>query len=160
MRLVRARRGEYLFQMTGREKGLFLEVLRHFPLIPPTHHKLSRGSPAQEQAENERLLLQAMAAAKQEQKSRVGRLVSSRDRFVAQGSNWRITFTREEMEWLLQVLNDVRVGSWLRLGCPDPDQGREPRVTAANAPFLFVLELSGHFQVLLLEALERSPDAA
>ncbi len=160
MRLVRARREDYLFQMTGREKGLFLEVLRQFPLIPPTHHRLSRRAPAHEQAENERLLLQAMAASKQEQKARVGKLVSSRDRFVAHGPSWRIAFTREEIEWLLQVLNDVRVGSWLRLGCPDPDQGRGPPVTEANAPYLFFLELSGHFQVALLEALEQSTDAA
>ncbi len=159
MRLVRARAEEYLFQMTGREKALFLEVLRHFPLVPLAHHTLSRGMPAPDKAEYERLLLQAMSARQQDQKGRVEKLLSNRARFVNQNGHWRIAFSREEMEWLLQVLNDVRVGSWLILGCPDPEEGRGPRVTGANAPHLFLLELSGHFQYALLKALDPSADA-
>ena len=160
MRLVRASSEEYVFQMTGRERGLFLDVLRRFPLIPPSHHQLSRGLPAEEKAENERLLAQTMAARKQGQRSRVEKLIASPNRFVARGTGWRITFSREEMEWLLQVLNDVRVGSWLVLGCPDPEEGRGPEVTPANAAHLLLMELSGHFQCALLEALDRSSDAA
>jgi hypothetical protein len=159
MRLVRAKPAEFVFQMTARERGLFLEVLRHFPLVPLSHHQIRRSSPADSPGGHERLLREAMATWKQDHKGRVQQLISNTGRFVARSGGWRIAFSREEMEWLLQVLNDVRVGSWLRLGCPDPDEGRAPQVTEANAPHLFLMELSGHFQCALLDALDQSTDA-
>ncbi len=159
MKLVRASRGEYLFQMSGRERSLFREVLRHFPLVPLAHHTLSRTQPAEAKAENDRLLRQAMSARQEEQKGRLEKLLADPGRVAAQGRAWRIAFAPEEMEWLLQVLNDVRIGSWLILGCPDPDEGRGPQVTQASARYLFLMELSDHFQCALLEALDRPADA-
>jgi len=67
---------------------------------------------------------------------------------------------RSQIEWLLQVLNDVRVGSWLMLGEPEP--GDEPAVTKANAKYLLALELCGVFESVLLTGLGvgESPDWA
>jgi len=95
-----------------------------------------------------------VAARKLEQKGRVGKLLEDAQRFVPRGAGFRVIFSREEMEWLLQVLNDVRVGSWLALGCPDPDAGKAPEVNESNAKYMFLMELSGHFEWVLLEALD------
>ena len=63
-----------------------------------------------------------------------------------------------ELEWLLQVLNDVRVGSWLKLG--QPDENQSPDVTPENFQFVLAMEVCGAFQSALLAALgeTESPD--
>ena len=59
---------------------------------------------------------------------------------------------RAEVEWLFQVLNDVRVGSWVRLGSPE---GKPREVTIATAPHFVAMEMAGYFEAELLEALSR-----
>ena len=70
---------------------------------------------------------------------------------LALARTWKSEALAAEVEWLLQVLNDVRVGSWLALG--EPERGQEPAVTAQNARYLLALELCGLFQSVLLAAL-------
>jgi hypothetical protein len=156
MRLVRAEEDQFVFETGTRERSLFREVLKNFPLIPSSHHRLSRGPQAEDKAEDQELLEEALAANKQDQKSRVEAFLADSQRFVAHGRSQRVTFRREEMEWLLQVLNDVRVGSWIALGCPDPDEAKPPVVNESNTRFVFLMELSGHFQCVLLDALHRA----
>ena len=79
-------------------------------------------------------------------------MLNEPDRFRTVKSGFELTVTRAQAEWLLQVLNDVRVGSWLALGEPEEDEA--PEVTEDNARFLLTLELSGLFQSLLLVALD------
>lgn len=153
MRFVRAETDQFVFEIGVREKSLFREVLKYFPMIPSSHHRLSREQQTRGNADDQKLLEEALAANKQDQKGRVEAFLANSQRFVAHGRTQRVTFRREEMEWLLQVLNDVRVGSWLALGCPDPDEGKPPEVTELNARYLFLMELSGHFQCVLIEAL-------
>jgi hypothetical protein len=153
MKLVQAGPDRFLFELGKREKALLLGALRHFPLVPVAHHTLSRNPVSDADAANEKLLVEAMAARQQEQKTRVQQLITAPNRFAAHGPHLRVAFSREEMEWLLQVLNDLRVGSWLILGCPDPDEGKPPPPTEENLLYHYLLELSGHFECVLLEAL-------
>ena len=97
-----------------------------------------------------------MSAQKQTLGKRAGEWLAAPGRFAAHGKGYRVTLQRADLEWLLQVLNDVRVGSWLILGCPDPDEGPAPEVNEANAKYIFLLELSSHFQCVLLEAVDGS----
>ena len=77
--------------------------------------------------------------------------------FQARDGGFDLTLTSAEIEWLLQVLNDVRVGCWLTLGEPEP--GEEPEVSEENARYLIAMELCGLFESELLSALgvEQSP---
>jgi predicted house-cleaning NTP pyrophosphatase (Maf/HAM1 superfamily) len=66
----------------------------------------------------------------------------------------RVAFKRlspAEIEWLLQVLNDVRVGGWLALG--EPEELEPPEINETNAPYLLAMEAAGYFQAQLLAAL-------
>ena len=56
------------------------------------------------------------------------------------------------MEWLLQALNDIRVGSWLALGSPDGPVEILAALTDKTAPDFWAMEISGHFQAVLLAA--------
>ena len=59
------------------------------------------------------------------------------------------------MDWLLQVLNDIRVGGWLLLGEPDEKKGKSIQVNAQNLQHYAAMEFCGLFQMTLLDALER-----
>jgi hypothetical protein len=60
------------------------------------------------------------------------------------------------MTWLLEVLNEVRVGSWLNLGKPDNLDRVLLAQDEANARSLWSMELSGYFQMALLAALNQT----
>ena len=107
-------------------------------------------------AENQTLLEEAIAAQQQTHKQQVEALLANKARFVEESGGFRFALDRDQVEWLLQVLNDVRVGSWLILGCPDPEAGKPPKPTPKNAPFLLAMELCAHFQYELLEALDQA----
>lgn len=154
MKLLKAEGGRYSFRLGRREKGFLIEVLRHFPLIPRSHHRASRQDAEGRHREVQELLEETMATQKESQRQRVRRWIDNAQQFVADGAAYRVALTREDLEWLLQVLNDVRVGSWLIVGSPDPEEGRAPKLTRDNARYLFLMELAGHFECAILEALD------
>jgi len=66
----------------------------------------------------------------------------------------RLSLSPSELEWLLKILNDVRVGSWIILG--SPEQGMEFKLlNEKTAPDFWAMEMSGQFQMRFLEALEK-----
>ena len=69
-----------------------------------------------------------------------------------------LTLAPTQMEWLLQVLNDVRVGSWLTLG--KPEEGEAPVFKERAGIYWVAMEVCGIYQSVLLSALgaEQSPD--
>ena len=77
-------------------------------------------------------------------------------RFAAGQNGLRFSLRAPQMEWLLQVLNDIRVGSWLILGSPD-QAGKPIVLNEQTAPYFWSMEMSGYFQSALLEALNEQP---
>jgi hypothetical protein len=153
MKLITANDERYVFRLGKREKQLFCEVLRHYPLLPAGHHRYTRAGATNDDAGNQALLDEALAAHRDEHQQRVQGLLSDRTRLAPEPPAYRLSLSREELEWLLQVLNDVRVGSWLKAGCPDPDEDQPPRITPENAPSFALMEVAGHFESALLDAL-------
>ena len=73
-------------------------------------------------------------------------------------SGCHLTLSGPEIEWLLQVLNDVRVGSWIALGSPDPEQGKKIVFNEKILPRFRMMELAGAFEMVFLDALSgRTP---
>jgi hypothetical protein len=61
---------------------------------------------------------------------------------------------RADTEWLPQVLNDIRVGHWLRLGSPEPGDLNPLNLGLKHLPIWLAMEMSGSFQMSILAALE------
>jgi len=59
-----------------------------------------------------------------------------------------------QIEWLLQVLNDVRIGAWLAIGSPDGQLETIAIFNEKTAPYFWAMEVSGHFQAVLLKAID------
>jgi hypothetical protein len=72
-------------------------------------------------------------------------------RLTPDEENWVLKLSEGDMEWLLQILNDIRVGSWILLGSPESPA---EALTVATAPHFWALEMADYFQSRLLEALE------
>ncbi len=157
MKLRRATSDSFEFQFSAREQELLQEVLRLYPLVPATHHRLSRGETTQS-TENQRLLEESLAEQRATNRRRVEALLGALTPAPNPDQPAALKLKAAEMECLLQVLNDVRVGSWLALG--EPDETKLPEINAENFRYAVAMEVCGAFESVLLAALGQteSPD--
>lgn len=151
MKLLRADKDRFTFGIGKREKDLLFQILQLYPLIPPAHHCLSQSDQGQAHEENQRLLEEALAEHRRENRRQVLAMLNEPARFRETDSGIRFTLTASQVEWLLQVFNDVRVGSWLALG--EPEDLEIPEVNQANVSYLLAMESAGYFESALLDAL-------
>jgi hypothetical protein len=151
VKLLRSDKRGFVFHIGEREKHLLMETLQLYPLVPASHHRLARNGDSPEDNERQRLLDEALAEHRRENRRQLQAMLNEPRRFVETESGVHLTLTAAQIEWLLQVLNDIRVGSWLALG--EPEQGVEPEPTKHNAHGFLALEVSGLFESALLAAL-------
>ena len=65
------RNGEqFVFEMTAREKSLFLAILGLYPQVPQSHHRLSQQADLPDAQANQRLLEESLKAQKAESRDR------------------------------------------------------------------------------------------
>lgn len=149
MKFIKANKGKLSFQIDRKEKALFFQVLKLYPLVPANHQQLSR---AEAKPEDQELLEEALATQHKEHKRQLDAMMRAKSRFRANKQGYRFALKDDQLEWLLQVLNDIRVGSWLLLGSPDGPTEIFATLNDNTAPYFWALEVSGHFQMILLEA--------
>ena len=148
MKLIQAAKDQYQFQLSGREKDLLLHMLSLYPRIPFGYQPLSKNS-AQES--NQRLLDEALAETRSQNKIRLASFLTDPRKLKEVENGWHLTIKPDEVESLLQILNDVRIGSWIRLGSPDRPL---KVVNPESGPHLWAMEMAGYFQMRLLELLD------
>jgi hypothetical protein len=153
VKFVRGNQEHLIFQLGRREHQLLVELLNLYPLTPTRHHRLSRTADAADIEADQQLLEDAMASRKALIQHELRGLLSEGRLLCPHGAGYRFTLPLSHTEWFLQVLNDVRIGSWLQLGCPEENP---VRLTRANARLFLTMELCGVFQSLLLQALDRN----
>lgn len=151
MKLLRAGKQKLEFQLAKREKRLLFRLLSLYPCIPPAHHRLSQSRPPPDAESAQQLLNEALQEQRTENRRQLESLLKDPARLRETESAWTLSLSTAEVEWLLQILNDIRVGSWITLGCPE--QSRET-LNEQTAPHLWAMELSGYFQVQLLQAVQ------
>jgi hypothetical protein len=100
------------------------------------------------------LLEEALTEHRNENKRALDSMLNEPNRFQETSTGYRLVLTSPQLEWLLQVLNDVRVGSWLQLGSPNEKEGKRLKLGLQNARYLWAMELSGHFEHALMTARE------
>ena len=150
MKIARAN-DQFVFQLGRREKQVLFELLKRYPCIPPAHQRLH--SSTQLPDASQRLLDEALAQQRAANKKQVQNWISDSRRFEQTETGCRVILSASEVEWLLQVLNDVRVGSWILLGAPD-EKLEDALLNERTAPDFLAMEMAGHFQMQMLEALK------
>jgi len=152
MKLVRSTKTRLLFHLGQRETHLLLQILKLYPRVPPAHNQLTRSGQIPDQEANQRLLEEALAEQRAENRKQLLALLADPRRFVRTKTASRLSLPPGEVEWLLQVLNDIRVGSWVLLGAPEE---KLPELNDTAAPNFVAMEMAGYFQMHLLEALHK-----
>jgi hypothetical protein len=152
VKLLRVENDRYFFGLGHREKALFELLLRLYPVIPSAHQPLSKTSKAA--AEHQKMLDEALAEQRKENQRHVEALLTDAGRFQETDHAVEMNLTTGEIEWVLQVLNDVRVGNWLLLGSPEEHPRFDP--DAENAPYVMMMGLASNFQMDLLDAIEHN----
>ena len=141
--------------LAKREKQLFFDLLKLYPLVPSAHQRLSKAANLPNQEANQRLLEEALAEQRAENKRQIRALLADASRSKSTESGHRLALSDGDMEWLLQILNDIRMGSWILLGSPEPELDYDA-LKPENAPYFWAMQLAGDFQSHLIEALERT----
>lgn len=159
MKLTRREPGRFVFVLRPVEKNLMLALLGWFPQVPGPHHRLGRNAAGTSSADPQaqELLETSIQAQREQHRAWLQAHFLNGARFQPAGKNWELQLGAEEMETLLQVFNDLRVGAWLALGSPTPASlGSAPHPSKAD-PRLQRLELAGWFEMILLRALHPEP---
>ncbi len=154
MKLIRATKGNFLFQLGKLEKLRLLQVLRLYPRIPPATFRLSKSDNLPDAEANQRLLDESLTEQRAENRKTLQTFLTDPRRFIDSASGSHLSLTPSELEWLLQILNDVRVGSWTILG--SPEEGMKLKMlNEKTASDFWAMEISGQFQMYFLKALEK-----
>lgn len=138
--------------MTAEEEGVLRHVLAMYPVVPAGYHPMTREGDEAEFAEDREMLREL---ADDHTASNAQRL----HRFFYEGPIHReeervtIELTNEDAHWMLELLNDVRVGNWIQLGSPDEKEELVEELDGDSAHRLWAMEMAGLFQSLLLNAL-------
>lgn len=156
MKLIRINGDKFNFEFTPAEKDILLEVLNRYPLVPEAHYRLTKDKRLPDQQENQHLLDEALKAQRLANKKEITALLNEIGRFTVCPNGFRVVFTRGEIEWLLQVLNDVRIGCWIALGSPGYKQERQFRREKKSGHHLMFMEFAGGFEMYFLGAVSGS----
>jgi hypothetical protein len=110
-------RGRVVFRFERGEREMFAQVLAMFPIKKDPMRAISQDREAQ--ALLEKTLGEQRAKAREEAE----RLLRTNGELVIDADfneYWDLRLTEGEVEVLLQMLNNIRVGTWYELGCPEP----------------------------------------
>src|SRR5262249_2542078 len=118
-------------------------------------HYRSRGGAKSEAARaNQELLEEALAEQQRENRRNLEEMLAQPGRFQESELGYTFTLATSELEWILQILNDIRVGSWVQLGEPDTNAAGLPEISEKNIEVAWALDIAGGFEQSLLEATE------
>lgn len=151
MRLVEAKDGLFVFRVSRRERALLTHALKLFPVGSGPVAPLSKSGDEQKLAEHERSLEEALAEQRKEHKRLLDAFLGEQGRFAEDKSGFRLRLTTAQVDWLLRVLNEVRVGLWMKLGRPEE---LAPLVLAGQLDAVVAMEICALFQSRLLAALD------
>lgn len=149
---IEKKSAHFNIHFSRREAMILRHVLSLYPLLNPDYHRLSQ-KPDPRIGPGQKMLEDAMS----EQHRRIKSEISAMMEPLQEKHPGQISLRLDggQLERFLRALNDVRVGSWVRLGKPDIENRAALQMDENNAPFFQVMEVSGYFEMEILEALRR-----
>lgn len=148
MRRIRQPGPALAFRLSPREAKLFRQLLLLYPRVPSGHHRIGTGFKPGDEAQ--RLLDESLAEQRAAYKRRIREFLANPANFRADDQGAVLALRESDAEWLLQVLNDIRVGSWVRAGSPERLDG--DWLTPKTVKDAWAMDMAGYFQMHLLEA--------
>lgn len=157
MKLLERTDSRMVFGLGPREKVLFERLLAFYPLVPNPQPTVSRLH-GPDFAEAASLLHEAQRELRTELEEWIKRRLEEGGALAHQNNQWKLTLEGSEQDRLMQVLNELRVGAWTKLGCPDDLHEEELANTPSLAPLYLIMTVAGQFLISLIQALMGNPD--
>lgn len=157
MKLIHREVDQLVFRLSKREHEALATTLRLAALFPRGSDPISRESAElnKQVPSAQADLDEALADHRLEQTAGVTALLTDPRRCTKlEVGGWRLTLNDADANRLLQVLNEIRVGAWEKLGCPDFESEKRPVVTEDNFLCFWAFQLTDLFEGVLLAALE------
>lgn len=158
MKFIKREETHCSFLIGKREREMLFALVQRYPVMLGAHFK-SRNPPKTDEAKkNQDLLEEALAEQQKENRKQIEQMLAENGRFVENDLGYTFRLSYSEIEWLLQVLNDIKVGSWIQLGEPDLSSTKTPPLNEQTILLAWAMEIAGIFQHALLEAHAAEPD--
>ena len=148
MKLLRRTAKGRIFRLKASELQMLLLVLSQFPLRDQ-EQTISRFGDEEDLKDAQQLLNEAMAERRKEARRELKIWLHSDKRFTHTEEGEELLVLQEETDWLLQIINNVRVGAWQRLGEPEEIADAFRSATDESIRYLAIMEMAGGFQSAL-----------
>lgn len=146
MRLVKQTSRHWQYLLNQNEADILRGLLTRFPFAELNPVQISRIDSGASAAERESLLNESLAEHRQKLKKLSLQLLQA-DRWKKTGNDHLLTLDSAAREILLQILNDIRIGSWRALGQPELLDGPVSKKDVIQRQ---LLDLAGYFEMSLL----------
>ena len=154
MKLVSKTDHHLIFGLTDLDNRLLVMTLSAYPVAKESWVGQT-GSPIKEAtAPDPKLLAEALQDIKRAHRQKLEEFLRQHVQRSAQGEPTRLEIPTADVEWFLQVVNEVCIGSWYELGCPDFQTRTQIPRTPANLSSMLRLEHAGMLASRILLALE------
>lgn len=143
MKLVKQNRNGFHYQLNEEEAQSLRVLVQQYPIAPVSAAKISKTD--MNAGEREKLLNESLAAHRKELKRASGDLIGE-ERFKPSDDAWLFRISPEGREMLLQILNDIRVESWHRLGEPENLEMTIFGLAKEKVKYYHFMHLAGYFE--------------
>ena len=148
-----AESGTFTFRFQGREYSFFKDLLADYPLQSGARQRISADAPQDAIAGEQQLLEESLDEHRANSRKELQDFLAKDKRLTRDDHGWKLVLDAPGIDWLLQILNDIRVGSWEALGRPEPGSPAQVK-NDEQLRRAAALQLSGMWQSILLYALE------
>jgi len=152
VKLIERTDAAFTFLIGKRERELLVSLLRRYPVLIAGHFRSRHPSKSTDSRKDMDLLEEALAEQQRENRRNLEEILNQPGRFKENDLGFTFNLSSSELEWFLQVLNDIRVGSWVQLGEPDTNARQLPDLSEQNMQLAWAMEMAGLFEHSLLEA--------
>tara|TARA_Y100001934_G_scaffold275253_2_gene369274 strand:- start:7067 stop:7537 length:471 start_codon:yes stop_codon:yes gene_type:complete len=121
---------QLVFGMKSGEQRLLERTFELYPVMPAGIAPLSKSSDPEEMQDEQDLLDELMRESKAENRLELMNFLRRPRQFEKEEDALLLTVKKSEVNWLLEIVNEIRVGLWYKLGQPDPEEDEVPSETA------------------------------
>lgn len=153
MRVFEKTDSALVFELGVAEADFLKQILSDYPLVADESRRFSAFADADEVRENTQLLQSGLREHTQTNRAKLRSWLASPETWKPLPDRTLLSLKTEDGSWFLQILNDLRIGNWQKLDCPDQEELDSIEFARENAYPLLAMKVSGFLQTLILNAL-------
>ena len=153
MKLIRKGDGRFDMALDVEEWQALKKLVSQYPKTPSDHHSLTcKDEPDPDLKDSDDWLKESGSVHQAQRHPQIRAWIDAIHPDQDEAT-YKIEFDPSKADWLIEILNDIRVGCWLSLGCPAPEDLTEAEWREEDWPTLWAMEISGMYQSVLLKCL-------